>query len=123
MFPQQLQPKVFAGIAAKTSAMFLSLPVKACLEEMSSCYPCREPSASGLHMHSEEEEGGEEGEEGEGGRGAMAFRHFLFFFLPKFCWQNFRRDMEGNKASTSIGSHAEKVYFNSYVCYKLINFC
>ncbi len=37
-----LLPKVFAGIAAKTSAMFLSLPVKARLEEMSFFYPCRE---------------------------------------------------------------------------------
>lgn len=37
-----LLPKVFAGIAAKTSAMFLSLPVKACWEEMSFFYPCRE---------------------------------------------------------------------------------
>lgn len=28
-------PKVFTGIAAKVSAMFLSLPVKACLQEIS----------------------------------------------------------------------------------------
>lgn len=37
-----LLPNVFVGIAAKTSAMFLSLPVKACLQEMSFFYLCQE---------------------------------------------------------------------------------
>lgn len=47
-----------SGIAAKTSAMFLSLPVKACSQEMSFLLPVSVDAAgSGLYMHPEDRKG------------------------------------------------------------------
>lgn len=99
--------KVFAGIAAKTSAMFLSLPVKARLEEMSFSYPCQE-TPRGRACTRRKGRGG-------GGVGISPIK-----ILPaKFPETHGGKRQPG---SLHVQKGAAKVFFNSAEIYRKIQF-